>query len=92
MNIKQSGVLHFEFMRIVLLLFWQFNFVVVDGCECEVEPWNDWSGTDSTCGSAMERRQRVCSRTDGWTLGLTCHAKDHHTIYDSRDVVLPACR
>ena len=81
-------------MRIVILLFRQLNFVVANyDCElCEVQPWNDWSGTDSTCGSAIQTRRRVCSSPDGWTLGLTCNDKDRKTIPDSRDVVLPACR
>ena len=84
--------MYFEFMRIVILLFQQFYVAVADNCECEVEPWNEWSVADATCGPAMQRRQRVCSSVDGWTLGLTCHVDDHIIKYDSRDVVLPACR
>ena len=84
--------MYFEFMRIVILLFRLLNFVVANDCECEVQPWNDWSGTHSTCGSAIETRRRVCSTPNGFTLGLTCHEADQRQKYDSRDVVLPACR
>ena len=83
--------MYFEFMRIVLLLFQQFYVVVADFCECEVEPWNEWSA-DATCGPAMERRQRVCSYFSGWSLGLSCNEKDESIRQDSRPVELSACR
>ena len=94
MNTKQSGVLYFQFMRIVILLFRQFNFVVANDCECEVEGWSYWSGADATCGTAIETRQRVCSTPNAWTLGLTCNAEHetHNTKYQARNAVLPACR
>ena len=92
-DIIKSGVLHFEFMKILILLFRQFYFVAANDCECEVEPWSQWSGTwSATCGTAYKTRQRVCSTTDGWTLGLSCHSKDHRTRDEYKSVVLPACR
>ena len=91
-DIKKSGVLHFEFMRILILLFRQFYFVVANDCECEVEPWSGWSAPDATCGPAKRTRQRVCSTIDGWTLGFSCYNKDHWTRDEYKSIVLPACR
>ena len=79
-------------MRIVILLFRQLNFVVVNACECEVEPWNEWSVTDATCGPAMERRERVCSSCYSWNLCMTCNDEDNRRKYESRSVVLAPCR
>lgn len=91
MDKKQSDVLHFKFMRIVILLFRQFNFVVTNDCECEVQPWNDWSGPDSTCGSAIEGRQRVCSTISGWKLGLGCN-EEGYMRNEYRSKMLAPCR
>ena len=95
MNIKQSGVLYFQFMRIVILFFRQFSFVVANDCECEVEGWSNWSGPDATCGSAIETRQRVCKTPGGWALELLKCNAEHvllTTKYQDRNAVLPACR
>ena len=92
MNIKQSGVLYFQFMRIVILLFRQFNFVVANDCECEVEGWSNWSDPDATCGTALKTRRRVCSSFNGLTLGLTCREKGHYTRQEFESVVLTDCR
>ena len=79
-------------MRILILLFRQFYFVVANDCECEVEPWSNWYGQDVTCGSTQKMRQRVCSTPDGWTLGLTCTSKDENTKSEYKSVELPDCR
>ena len=84
--------MYFEFMRIVILLFQQFYVVLADFCECEVEPWNEWSA-DATCGPhARERRQRVCSTISGWKLGLGCVDDDETSKEEFRSVMLPPCR
>ena len=47
-------------------------------CECEVEPWSDWSAC-STMGT--KQRSRVCSTKNGWTLGLSCNDADNQRAY-----------
>ena len=79
-------------MRILILLFRQFYFVVANDCECEVEPWSQWSVAYATCGSTHKTRQRVCSTVNGWALGLSCHTQDETTKTEYEAVVLPACR
>ena len=69
-------------MRVVLSLFLQFYVVQVNSCECEVQPWGEWNPPDVSCGSAS--RSRVCSKNNGWTLGLTCNEKENHVVYESK--------
>ena len=76
-------------MRVVLSLFLQFYVVQANSCECEVQPWGQWSSPDVSC-SVTVRRNRVCSTKNGWTLGLSCHPKDNTTVFESK--VLPPCR
>ena len=79
-------------MRILILLFRQFYIVVANDCECEVEPWSNWYRLDATCGSAMERRERVCSTCDGWTFCMKCIDEDNRIKYEYKPVDLPSCR
>ena len=74
-------------IRVYILLFQQFVYC----CECEVEPWNKWTVVGS-CGETKERRFRICSIKDGWTLGLICSEKDEQKIYEYRDKSLSPCR
>ena len=46
-------------------------------CECQVEPWSDWSACSDTGG---RERNRVCSTKWGITLGLACNPADNTPV------------
>ena len=81
---NNMNVLYFYFLNLV-------EIAIVYGCECEVEPWSNWEPTDEDCGKANDRRSRICSTNNGWTLGLACHEKDKHTRNEYKDANLPPC-
>ena len=66
---------------------------LIEACNCEVSRWTHWSTTCSkTCGRGQISRSRVCSEKNGWTLGLSCHKKDEHTVWQHIDCNTQKCR
>ena len=68
-----------------------FFLSCVSACECEVEPWNSWE-LIGDCGTAYEKRTRICSSLSGWKLGLGCNDDEHAVRAETRPKDLKACR
>ena len=67
MDIKWSVVLYFEFMRIIILLFRQFKFVVANDCGQE----------DGIVTWEKDSKSRCRDATHGYeTYSLVCKGKD----------------
>ena len=66
---------------------------IIAACECEVSGWTQWSTKCSkTCDGGYISRTRVCSTNNGWTLGLTCSAKDESTVTQQKHCNTQKCR
>ena len=76
-------------IRVYILLFQQF--VYCSDCECEVEPWGEWELV-GTCGYTQKFCSRICTKNNGWTLGLTCDEDTKDTKKEYKMNPLPPCR